>query len=47
MYIYDNIFFLEREMFQTQFVENLKTRFIFKNLFSKNRSVYEICGKIL
>jgi hypothetical protein len=29
-------------MFQTTFVEKIKTRFLFNNFFSENRAVYKI-----
>jgi len=35
-------FLLEREMFQTEVAEKIKTRFVFNNFFSENRAVYEI-----
>jgi hypothetical protein len=47
MYFYDHISvnFSEIEMFQTKFVEEIKTHFVFSNLFSENRVVYEIMWK--
>ena len=39
-------FFLEREMFQTKFVENIKTHGLFSIIFFfENRAVYEIMWK--
>jgi len=35
-------FFLEREMFQTKFVEKIETHFLYSIFFSENRAVYEI-----
>jgi hypothetical protein len=32
-------------MFQTKFVEKIKTHFMFNNLFSESRAVYEIMWK--
>jgi hypothetical protein len=34
-------------MFQTKFVEKIKTNVIYSVTFSENPAVYEICGKIL
>jgi len=38
-------FFLEWEVFQIEFLKNLKTNFMFNSIFSENRSVYEIMWK--
>jgi hypothetical protein len=37
-------FFLEWEIFQTKVLENIKTHFVFNNLF-ENRAVYETMWK--
>jgi hypothetical protein len=37
--------FLEWEMFQTKFVEKIKTHLIYVNFFFENRAVYEIIWK--
>jgi hypothetical protein len=39
-------FFLERELFQTNDAEEIKTHFIFNNFFSVNRAFHEDCEKI-
>jgi hypothetical protein len=38
-------FFLEWEMFQTKFVENIKTHLLCSVTFFENRAVYEIMWK--
>jgi len=41
-------FFLEREIFQTKYVEKVKTHFVFGHLFFfflENRAVYEVIRK--
>ena len=38
-------FFLGSEMFQTKFVEKIRTHFIFSNFFSENRAFYEVMWK--
>jgi len=47
IFIYDHISvnFSEIELFQTTFVEEIKTHFVFSNLFSENPAVYEIMWK--
>jgi hypothetical protein len=47
MYFYDHISvnFYEIEMFQTKFVEEIKTHLVFSNLFSENPVIYEIIWK--
>ena len=39
--------FLEWEVFQTKVVEKIKKKFMFRNVFLKNRAVYETVWKIL
>jgi len=38
-------FFLQWEIFQTKFVEKMKTHFVFNNFF-ENRAVYETMEKL-
>jgi len=47
MYFYDHmsVNFSQIEMFQTKFVEKIKTYFVFSKLFSENRAVYEVMWK--
>jgi len=37
--------FSEREIFQTEILENIKTYFVFCNFFFENRAIYEIMWK--
>ena len=39
-------YFLEWEIFPTNPVDTIKTRFMFNNFFSENRAAYEIMYKI-
>jgi hypothetical protein len=43
MYMYDSIdqLFLEREMFQTNVLEKIKTHFMFHNIFQKLRRLWD------